>query len=358
MPDAQKSDVNLSRNPPFSDSRQIALAAEALARGELVGFPTETVYGLGADASNPEAVARIFAAKGRPSDHPVIVHVASPQAAAPWARDLPQEARALMAAFWPGPLTLILRRADWVDPCVSGGQDTIGLRCPSHPVAQSLLQAFGDLCGDRPAGIAAPSANRFGHVSPTTSEHVRQEFSDLVKHGMPVLEGGATQVGIESTIVDLSRLSQGQGPALLRPGSILPSDIESVLGLRLAGHDAQAPRVSGALKAHYSPHTPMRLVPAHMVAESIREWSKASPGKRLAVVARQSAVEILLTEDKHPYVRCYPMPEYPAAYAQALYAQLRAVDLLGVDQILWEEVPDTEPWEGIRDRLQRAAAAF
>ena len=345
-------------SPTVSEPEQIALAAEALVRGELVGFPTETVYGLGADASNPQAVARIFTAKGRPSDHPVIVHVASAQAAAAWARDLAPQARALMDAFWPGPLTLILRRADWVDPCVSGGQDTIGLRCPSHPVAQSLLQVFGHLCGNRPAGIAAPSANRFGQVSPTTSAHVRHEFGDLVHQGMPVLEGGATQVGIESTIVDLSRLSQGHGPALLRPGSILPSDIESVIGLRLAGHDAQAPRVSGALKAHYAPNTPMRLVPTQMMADTVKAWFESNSNKRLAVVLRQTACETLFTDGQKSDFLCYAMPDQPAAYAQALYAQLRAIDLLGVDQIFWEEVPDTEPWAGVRDRLQRAAAAF
>ncbi len=354
MSDSQNSTIQ----SPHCTREQIAVAAQALARGELVGFPTETVYGLGADASNPEAVAGIFAAKGRPSDHPVIVHVASAQAAFAWARDVPQEARALMAAFWPGPLTLILRRANWVDPCVSGGQDTIGLRCPSHPVAQSLLQAFAELCGDHPAGIAAPSANRFGHVSPTTSAHVRQEFSDLIKQGMIVLEGGATQVGIESTIVDLSRLSQGQGPALLRPGSILPGDIESVMGLRLGGHDAQAPRVSGALKAHYSPHTPMRLVPSSRIADSVKDWCDANPAKQLAVVARQIGCEPLPAAHPQSRVLCYSMPDHPAAYAQALYAQLRAVDLLGVDQLFWETVPDTEPWHGVRDRLQRAAAAF
>jgi len=349
---------------PLADVCQISDAAQRLAKGELVAFPTETVYGLGADAGNPDAVSKIYTAKGRPSDHPVIVHVASPEQARHWAREFPPEARILMSTFWPGPLTLILRRAGWVDPCVSGGQDTIGLRCPSHPVAQDLLQAFARLKGDRPAGVAAPSANRFGHVSPTTAAHVREEFHELVAQGMPVLEGGAAQVGIESTIVDLSRLAQGGAPALLRPGSILPSDIEDVLGVQLSGHEPEAPRVSGSLKAHYSPDTPMRLIQAGGLVSAIQSWCRKHPVSKLAVIGIGNETNPLaslsakLSDEIWKRVQWYPMPSSPAQYAQMLYARLREMDHLGVDEIFWEDVPETEPWAGVRDRLQRAAAAF
>lgn len=342
----------------MAESDQIMQAAKALARGELVAFPTETVYGLGADASSAEAVARIFQAKGRPNDHPVIVHVADADAALCWARNVPEAARALMTAFWPGPLTLILERADWVDPGVSGGQSTIGLRCPSHPVAVELLEDFTRLREGRPAGIAAPSANRFGHVSPTRAEHVKQEFSQLIKQGMLVLDGGDADVGIESTIVDLSRLSSGKSPALLRPGAILPSDIEAVLGMPLAGHDSGAPRVSGALKAHYSPRTPMRLLPAQSLAGQATQWLVSHPQKRLVVVTRDPDTSGLGKLEANGRLISHTMPFGPTEYAKTLYAQLRAVDSLQADQLFWEEVPQTEAWSGVRDRLQRAAAAF
>lgn len=349
---------------PVADARQIEDAARRLAKGELVAFPTETVYGLGADASNPGAVDKIYTAKGRPSDHPVIVHVANPEQSRHWAREFPREAWMLMSVFWPGPLTLILRRAGGVDPCVSGGQDTIGLRCPSHPVAQDLLQAFARLKGDHPAGIAAPSANRFGHVSPTTALHVREEFRELVAQGMPVLEGGPSQVGIESTIVDLSRMAQGGPPALLRPGNILPSDIEDVLGMQLSGHEPDAPRVSGSLKAHYSPDTPMRLISGDEMVSAIQSWCRKHPASTLAVIGIGSETDpktdrsAKLPDVVMKQVRWYPMPSGPAQYAQMLYARLREMDHIGVDEIYWEDVPETEPWAGIRDRLQRAAAAF
>src|SRR5665213_997403 len=232
-----------------------AEAARRLLAGELVAFPTETVYGLGADAANAAAVAKIFALKGRPESHPLIVHIADPLALETWARDVPEGARVLAARFWPGPLTLILARAPGVPDAVTGGQDSVGIRCPSHPLAQELLLEF-TLIGS--GGVAAPSANRFGHVSPTTAQHVRAEFGgDLY-----VLDGGACEVGLESTIVDLSR---GR-PVLLRPGAITRADLAAVLGEAIGDRDANAPRASGTLAAHYAPRAPLRLLDAAALA--------------------------------------------------------------------------------------------
>ena len=223
---------------------QIQEAAALLDAGQLVAFPTETVYGLGGDAENPEAIARIYAAKGRPSNHPVIVHLAPGSDPAYWVETLVPDAQKLIDAFWPGPLTLILKRAAHVPSAVSGGQDSVAIRCPSHPVAQALLTTFSTM-RDGHGGVAGPSANRFGHVSPTTAQHVRDEFGASVH----VLDGGAAKVGIESTILDLSR----GFPALLRPGHVSPLEIADVIGVmpRLPdGTDASAPRASGTLKAH------------------------------------------------------------------------------------------------------------
>lgn len=331
----------------------LAHAVRVLLEGGLVAFPTETVYGLGADASDPAAVARIYQAKGRPSNHPVIVHVASVQEMAPWVRDVPPEAFALAEAFWPGPLTLILKRAATIPDAVSGGQDTIGIRCPSHPVAQALLTAFARARPGRPSGLAAPSANRFGRVSPTRAQHVRDEFADLVAAGMPVLEGGDSEVGIESTILDLSRLGAGGPPALLRPGGLSAESIESVLGCRLAGADAQAPRVSGSLKAHYAPHTALELCAAATLEQRIDGWLATHPGD-LAVVVHSDR----LANVARPRVHLIRLPHDARAYARRLYATLRAVDTMGVASVLWEAVPTEPAWDGVHDRLSRAAAAF
>jgi L-threonylcarbamoyladenylate synthase len=232
-------------------------AARRLEAGELVAFPTETVYGLGADAENPKAVAKIYAAKGRPAGHPLIVHVVDGADLSYWADDVPGIALQLAEAFWPGPLTMILKRAPHIPAAVAGGQGSIGLRCPSHPVAQALLARFKRGRG----GIAAPSANKFGQVSPTTAQHVREEFADM-GDAVFVLEGDGVDVGIESTIIDLSRLDQGIGPVLLRPGAITPEDIERVTGQVPALPDAAAPRASGTLRAHYAPRTPLYLLRA------------------------------------------------------------------------------------------------
>lgn len=327
-------------------------AAQRLLEGELVAFPTETVYGLGADAENPDAVARIYQAKGRPSNHPVIVHLAPDADLSYWARDIPAAARALVQAFWPGPLTLILRRAANISAAVSGGQDSIGLRCPSHPIAQELLRRFAALKGGQ-GGVAAPSANKFGQVSPTQAAHVRDEFPEQVDAGMVVLEGGPSQVGIESTIVDLSRLDEGVGPVLLRPGHITVEDLAAVLGVTPARPDAAAPRVSGSLKAHYAPRTPLLMVEqARLDAVLADALARA---EKLAVVAfePQSA-----TVAGSPNIRWHICPSDPAAYATRLYAMLRELDDGSYDRIVLERPPATPAWQAVNDRLGRAAAAF
>ncbi|KAG0164277.1 hypothetical protein DFQ28_003352 [Apophysomyces sp. BC1034] len=322
-------------------------AARRLDAGELVAFPTETVYGLGADARNPQAVARIYAAKGRPATHPVIVHLAPGDDPAGWVAELGTDARKLIDAFWPGPLTLILKRADAIPDAVSGGQDSIGLRCPSHPVAQALLRAFSDLQHGH-GGVAAPSANKFGHVSPTSAQHVRDEFGTSVY----VLDGGACDVGIESTIIDLSR----GFPALLRPGRITPWQVADVLGVapRLPdGSDAMAPRASGTLKAHYAPRTPLALLSLEAIVRGVHAHA---PGERLAVIARAGAQADALRA--RPNIEFIAAPGDPHVYARELYRLLRELDGANVLRIFIEQLPSTAEWAAVNDRLRRAAAAF
>lgn len=330
-------------------------AARRLSEGRLVAFPTETVYGLGADAENVEAVARIYAAKGRPANHPVIVHVSPEADLEYWARFIPAQALALMDVFWPGPLTLILPRAAHVPAMVSGGQDSVGLRCPSHPVAQALLRAFSALKPNGQGGVAGPSANKFGQVSPTRAEHVRSEFADMGPEDLFVLEGGASEVGIESTIVDVSRIAQGVGPVLLRPGHISAAQIAEVLGESVGGADAAAPRVSGSLKAHYAPRTPLVLLDGAQLRGRLSSVHDVlDEGARLAVVA--FAVPAGLGDLAG--VDWYEAPAHPDAYARELYALLRQLDRKGYGQI-WMERPPVDPaWQAVNDRVGRAAAAF
>jgi len=324
-------------------AQAIAQAAARLAAGELVGFPTETVYGLGGDAENPAAIARIYAAKGRPADHPVIVHLSPEGDPQYWSGALPDDAQRLIAAFWPGPLTLILKRAAHIPDAVSGGQDSVGLRCPSHPVAQALLRCFKGGQG----GVAAPSANRFGRVSPTTAQHVREEFGA----GLMVLDGGACDVGIESTIVDLSR----GFPALLRPGHVTPWQLAEVLGrapLLPDGSDATAPRASGTLKAHYAPSTPLALLDQD---ELIAALASLPAQERVAVVARAALAPLLGTR---PGLRFVAAPDNAQHYARDLYSLLRTLDNAAVQRILIERLPLEPEWAAVNDRLGRAAAAF
>lgn len=325
-------------------------AADALARGALVGMPTETVYGLAADALRPEAVRRVFETKGRPADHPLIVHLAAPAArdeagwratVEPLAQEVPAWAWALMQAFWPGPLTLILPRRPGVAEAAAGGQASIGLRCPSHPLAQALLhaaQARGVM------GVAAPSANRFGRVSPTTAAHVAEEFAALEAHELLILDGGACPVGIESTIVDASR----GAPVLLRPGMLDPSALAAVAGRPLRPRDAHAPRASGTLASHYAPRAGVRLMPADALQQALDVLGGAGVGT-VAVYARQ-ALRV------PPGVALRRMPPEAAQAAQGLFATLRELDATGV-KLIWVETPPADAaWDGVRDRLQRAAA--
>ena len=314
----------------------VADAARRLLAGELVAFPTETVYGLGADARNREAVHRIFAAKGRPSDHPVIVHLQHVSQVDRWARAFPDGARRLAAAFWPGPLTLILPRADHVDDAITGGQDSVGLRMPAHPVAKALLAAFAGLGGQ---GIAAPSANRFGHVSPTTAQHVADDLGDAVAM---ILDGGPCAVGIESTIVAFT----DREPLLLRPGGIGIDALARVLGRAPKAPGADAPRASGTLASHYAPHAPARLVAR---SELLSEVARSSAsGECVAVLARTLPCPA-------EFVGEWVLSSAAAqGYAHDLYANLRALDLPGVTAILIEAVPDDPDWFAVRDRLTRA----
>ena len=326
----------------------IAAAAALLVRGDLVAFPTETVYGLGADASSDVAVARIFKAKGRPSDHPLIVHVAPadngtevPPAVLHFAAGIPAFADKLMRAFWPGPLTLILPRRSGVAAASAGGQDSIGLRCPSHPVAQALLVE----CAARGVmGLAGPSANRFGRVSPTTAAHVHGEFGDAIA----VLDGGASEVGIESTIVDCTRAA----PVLLRPGAITRTQIEATLGQALEDKDSVAgttPRASGTLEAHYAPNAKVRLMEARALQSALDVLGASAA--HIAVWSR------VIVRSASPQIIRRRMPDDAAASAQQLFAVLRDFDTQGVKLIWVETPPDAPEWEGVRDRLQRAAAA-
>jgi len=317
---------------------EIDHAARALEAGLLVALPTETVYGLGADAENPAALAAIYAAKGRPQDHPVIVHIAPGADLGYWASEIPPEAQQLAAAFWPGPLTMILKRAPNIPDTVSGGQDTVGIRCPSHPVAVRLLQAFKGGQG----GIAAPSANKFGHVSPTTAAHVRAEFGDDARIAA-VLEGGQSEVGIESTIVDLSRLAT-HGPVLLRPGHISSEQIAGVIGQWPARPDAAAPRASGTLESHYAPRTPVALLEGSELAHAVARLHAS--GHKVAVI-HYRAIPVVEAAVRLPFD--------PAGYAHALYAALRAMDEPGAAVILVEATPQDDAWLGVNDRLRRAA---
>ena len=320
-----------AKTTPATDAA-IALAASRLREGELVAFPTETVYGLGADASNPHAVVKLFALKGRPADHPVIVHLAMSADLGRWATTVPDDARKLIDRFAPGPLTLILRRSPHVSEIVTGGQDTVGLRFPSHPVAMRLLDAFA-------GGIAAPSANRFGRVSPTTAEHVADEFA---ANSPLILDGGACAVGIESTIVDVSH---GRA-VLLRPGGVPVTQLAETLGYMPSLRGQHSPRVSGALPSHYAPATSTRLVASPDLARAMH--AAAGFGKRVGVLAHGTAA----FEGFDGLWR--QAPADAEGYARVLYAELRLLDAAGLDAILVVAPPAQHQWDAVNDRLQRA----
>ena len=315
------------------DPAQIEEAARLLNAGELVAFPTETVYGLGADAANPAAVARIFAANGRPRSHPVIVHVSNFDAAREWAGSVPDAASRLADAFWPGPLTIVLPRSRQVSDTVTGGQSSVALRAPAHPVARALLAAFG-------RGIAAPSANRYGRISPTRAADVRAELGDRVAL---VLDGGDCAVGIESTIV---ACLDGR-VTLLRPGAVSRSQLADVVGV-VADPNDSAPRAPGRQRSHYAPGTPLSIVDAVNLQQQVQQAVVAEV--RVAVLARSVSS---MASERLVWRR---MPAGPAAYARALYAALRELDAEGAGRILVEAVPTEDSWAAVADRLSRAAA--
>jgi L-threonylcarbamoyladenylate synthase len=325
---------------PGDDPRAIEAAARLLAAGELVAFPTETVYGLGARADDNGAVARIFAAKGRPSDHPLIIHVADATAARAFAADVTPAALRLMAAFWPGPLTVIVRRRSGVATAAAGAQSSIGLRLPAHPVALDLLRAAAAL---GVPGVAAPSANRHGRVSPTTALHVQQEFGA----GLAVLDGGACEVGIESAIVDCTR----ERPALLRPGQLGRAALEAVLGAPLAAADAASPRAPGTLSSHYAPTAPVHLFDAAALRDRLRglQDPAGQDGRVVGVYSRSMPAAEAGWSHR-------VMPSDAAAVAHELFAVLREFDAAGVSAIWVERPPPGPEWDGVRDRLNRAVA--
>ena len=375
----------------LADPTALPRAVQTLAEGGLVGLPTETVYGLGADASNDAAVAKIYAAKGRPADHPLIVHVADldggASGVAHFAQQVPDFAQALMAAFWPGALTLILPRRPGVAAAAAGGQDSVGLRCPSHPGAQALLRALRQQPQGAVWGVAAPSANRFGRVSPTTAAHVQSELGD----GLLILDGGPCSLGIESTIVDCTR----GVPVLLRPGSISGEALAQACGQQVrsasnparmaaqttyvvAGNGASgakglltaAPRASGTLESHYAPRARVRLFEATALMAALPNWRSAL-GLPPAPIGTAPGVAAAASADSGAHLGVYArsfapdaasgfvlrrMPATAAHTARELFAVLRALDDAGVQEIWVERVPATPDWAGVADRLQRASA--
>ena len=317
------------------DMTIIEQAVHLLQSGELVAFPTETVYGLGADASNPSAIAKLYAAKGRPANHPVIVHLSDITQLFAWANSVPDNAIKLAEKFWPGPLTLILPKAEHVRGEITGGQNSVGLRVPAHPLALELLKSFA-------GGIIAPSANKFGRLSPTRAEDVRNEFKNEVAL---VLDGGPCVVGIESTIVDLSKAQ----PMILRPGMIEQAQIESVIGPVLLSHQRaekeSVTRAPGDLASHYAPTTPLTLVSAEELNRIARGSSDVF--NRTAVLSFSVAPGCChwIVAERDPNI-----------FARDLYQNLRQLDKLNLDRILVEAPPQDPHWEGILDRLNRAAA--
>ncbi|MCA9805440.1 MAG: threonylcarbamoyl-AMP synthase [Cyanobacteria bacterium HKST-UBA02] len=317
----------------MSIGKDIELAADLINRGELVAFPTETVYGLGADATSPDALARLYRAKGRPTDHPVIVHIHDVSMLSEWAVAIPDTAFVLAESFWPGPLTLVLRRKEGVLNQVTGGQDTVGLRIPGHPLALELIEKAAS------CGIAAPSANKFGRLSPTRAEDVAAEFGDEVSY---VLDGGPCQVGIESTIVDLT----GESWRILRPGQITETAIRNALALDSAKSGVETPRAPGSMKSHYAPSRPLVIVQEGDLDRFLGEL--ASQNKTAAVLSfRQrpgtfSSSWIVAERNREDY-------------GKDLYASLRSLDTTAPDWIVVESPPEDPEWDGVRDRLIRAA---
>ncbi len=345
------------------DSQTIDKAVEALRSGKLVAIPTETVYGLGADASNAKAVQKIYELKGRPSNHPLIVHVQAPLPApianslqleqdwisilAPWTRHIPETALILIKYFWPGPLTLVFERGKSVLDCVTGGQETIAIRSPAHPLTQGILRAFG-------GGIAAPSANRYGRISPTTAADVRSEFPQNPE--LLILDGGPCEHGIESTILNVS---EEGNPKLLRPGTITPSQIKTATGIEVVvdhHQHSQSPRVSGSHQAHYAPYTPLFLYHEGDVNQQIREQSKKS-SKKIALIVWTDCFDLYRKNfaNVSAQLELLSVEKNPKQFGQILYRLLRDLDQKNFGAIFIPNPPLEESWDAVRDRLQRAS---
>lgn len=322
---------------------QIAAAADIIRTGGTVAFPTETVYGLGADTTNPAAIDKIYRIKQRPVNHPLIVHIGDPADFDYWAHDVPESARQLAHHFWPGPLTLIVQRSHHIPNCVTGGQNTVGIRMPVHPIALALLKALGPK-----QALAAPSANRFGRISPTTAAHVRQQLGNTVDM---ILDGGACTVGLESTIVSF----HGKTPEILRPGGITVSEIETTLNMRVALTYTADPtvRVSGSLPAHYAPVTPLKLIPTGQ----IWQHAIASAEKNLRILVMTWSDNTNSKSDEQSITHCI-MPSDPFSYGQQLYAKLHQFDQANFDLLLIETPPNHPDWLAVTDRLQRASRHF
>ena len=343
----------VSQGDSFMSARpahgEIAAAAAVLKAGGVVAFPTETVYGLGAEVSRPSAIKRIFDIKRRPYDHPLIVHIADASRLQYWANEIPQEAWQLAERFWPGPLTLILPHSHHVPKNITGGQSTVGLRVPAHPVALELLDALGP-----EEALAAPSANRFGRISPTTAAHVREELGEAVDM---ILDGGSCEVGLESTIVGFE--DQGDGKAnrvvVLRPGGISQASLEEVLGSKIiskAGTQPR-PRVPGALASHYAPATPLELWPEKHLYSRVRDLGPQ--GLRLAVLTLCGQAHKHMKNSPSENIVYISMPQRPETYGRVLYGTLRQLDHAGFDRLLVEETPDEPQWMAVADRLRRAS---
>ncbi|HXY22363.1 MAG TPA: L-threonylcarbamoyladenylate synthase [Burkholderiaceae bacterium] len=334
--------------PNMVDAATVRRAVEVLLRGGLVAFPTETVYGLGADADQPRAVAAIFQAKGRPKAHPLIVHVAQAGAVQRWARQIPTPAHELMRRFWPGPLTLVLPRSARATDLLTGGQDTVALRCPANVWAQSLIRGLSAARGDESAAIAAPSANRYGRISPTSAAHVRADLGEkpdgLVDY---IIDGGATELGIESTIVDFA----GEGTRILRPGSIDRAQIAAAIGeeVQVAAETVTTPRVSGRVSGHYAPSKPLELVEPRNLAARVKSLQPLA----LGVLAPQ---ELLVQLNAADLAMTIAAALAPQEYAHWLYEHLRALDASAAQRLLIAVPPSGEAWEAVHDRLRRAAA--
>lgn len=322
------------------DERAIRAAVDVLECSGLVAMPTETVYGLAANAEDEKAVKKIFEAKNRPTTHPLIVHITGEEALDHWACDIPQSAYVLARKFWPGPLTMILKKSDAVGDWITGGQDSVGLRCPSHPWAVALIKAFA---GKHHRGLAAPSANTFGRISPTCAQHVRDDLGEKPKGKVDfILDGGQCEVGVESTIINLS----GEHPEILRHGAVTRGMLEEALGCAVPDGGKDSPRVSGSLKSHYAPKTKVVL------SDNIAAELEKLKDKKVAVMASGQALE----QTPSHVVKWFIAPSDASEYMHVLYTRLHELDQTGADLILIETPPTGDAWNAVQDRLNRAAA--